>query len=152
MKLMIIITVIFYISRAHSACVSRNITDHIICNTLDENTPINVQSVLLKNNCDFQVDDWQSFSKNFSKLKHIVFSPPCRTCLKVDEHFPTILVEGRCLETKYLTALNVKQLGVISDEIASCIGFLVFLTLLYTFKFIKKEIFQQKCLERSTVV
>lgn len=95
------------------------------------------RSICLENDCDFQVSDWQNFTRQYPKLKLLQFKPPCKNCLKVDENFPKISVEGRCLESN---CRHKEDLALISSEIASCIALLIMLTLLYAIRFVKNEI------------
>lgn len=107
-----------------------------------DNFPKNVKFVLMKNCCDFQVTNWTKFRKQFSELDLIKFEPFCRQCLKIDENFFGIKIEGRCLENDRKLE-NIDQLSTISNEIVSCIVLLLTLTLLYTIRFIKYEILHQ---------
>lgn len=112
----------------------------------------NLRSIFLNNSCDFSVGDWRNFSACFPKLERMKFFPECKNCLKIDESFPKIKVEGRCLENDP-TCKHKEDLKTISNEIISCFILLLTLTVLYIIRFIKNEILQyyQQCQNSMTV-
>ena len=59
-----------------------NYSDLVLCE--NANLSRNIRSLLLKDGCEFQVEDWKKFSKDFPELKNLKFAPPlCKNCLKM---------------------------------------------------------------------
>ena len=69
-------------------------------------------------------------------LEYMKFEPYCPNCLKIDDSFNDIKIEGRCLEKKR------DDLESIIHEIAGIIYLLIFMSVLYCIRFIRKEIFR----------
>ena len=80
--------------------------------------------------------------KNYPELELLKFTPFCKNCLKIDDNFSNVKVEGRCLEND-IKCCHKEDLTLIADEIASCIVLLIVLAILYTIKNVKKEISQR---------
>lgn len=139
-----ILIIIFLIIHAVVAknCLYYNKTRAVCENIRNyKNLSRNVRSVLLKNCCDFQINDWKNFTSEFPELDFIKFDPSCKDCLKIDENFNGMRIDGRCLESD-MKCRHREQLSTISNEIASLLVLVIMLTFLYLIRFIKYEILQ----------
>lgn len=115
-----------------------NKTHGICVNTLN-NLSRSVRSVLFKDSCNMQIENWLNFSNTFNELEYMNFQPFCNDCLEVDEHVnPALKIEGRCMIKSTDKKFN-ENLITITNEIGGCIALLVTLTVLYIVKFIRKE-------------
>ena len=87
----------FYISE----CVYKDYKAE--CNNLQcyKNISRNITSLKLNNSCNFNIDRWDAFNEHFLKLEYIQFTPYCKECLKIDNNFKHLNVEGRCLENTF---------------------------------------------------
>lgn len=126
-------------ANANQTCVYKDYNAY--CQNLQcyNNISRNIRSLKLNNSCNFNIDVWDSFNKHFPELENLKFTPFCKECLKIDSNFQNLNVEGRCLENSTEKSI---ELDKIIHEIAVCLAFLIFLTILYFIRFIKHELSQ----------
>lgn len=129
---------IFMFGHVSSNCTVNNAIASCTKMVLYDKLPHNIKYLNLTNSCNFNVKDWTDFCAALPDLEIIKFKPYCHNCLVIDQNFGNLKIEGRCLERKPLG--GSMDLSTIVNEVAGCLAFLIFLTILYLIKFIKKEI------------
>jgi hypothetical protein len=107
-----------------------------------------VRSLNLVDNCNFPINSWQNFTREFSHLQKIKFDPFCHNCLKIDDFFNGMNIEGRCIEKDHSNNMDLKS---IVHEIAGIISLLIFLSILYLIRFIRKEILRYFTTKRYNI-
>jgi hypothetical protein len=137
-RLLIVLSILQF-SGNYGQCVYENYSRAANCMGLKsyDNLSRQIRSLNLKNSCNFNVAKWKNFTNDFPSLEKIKFDTFCPNCLKIDEYFQGLSIEGRCLERGHPPNLDLSS---ITSEIAGIISLLVFLSILYLIRFIRKEI------------